>query len=690
MPAVPFCALLLAFLAALDTRSALAQLSAPRAEERLAAERWLATHLDPVDFPLLAEAAGKAELEVQRRLERALGGDDRHFALAAQLAREYEPGPRELGERALEKMAARWWGAERALDPVPWRSVLEALFGRSPQTWSLMPAAAPLEEVLDRIARLAAVEVVLDEGSDPPAIVLDPLLYEEPWEPPPEPERRAREVAGDLAELLSGAAGAQGASFIGFGLDGPHPWILVLEPGDAGRLGGIELCVRWARETLEYPDAPRGRGAARALAATGWPAALAWLEERWLEARDRNAHSALLLAAGRGRVAPGLATEGGVDRLLEAADDALRSGAREDTAAANEILRALAAIGPLGADGSDLSARVVRGWEPASAKERRLRLLVLQGMARAPEAFRRELERALAGPAAGGDPDLRVEIVRTLAATLASAPVDGERSPAPLAIARPMQLLEAAHRLGRAGELVRDLARLGARPPEDAAAAADGNSALRAFELEWWLEVGEPERAARLLDPFVGEAGSTASRELAQRLAERAAHGELVRIQRMLDAAAQRLGGSERRSLERFRALAGTLSPERHEALLRELVEPEPPAREDFLVLAALAAGPAGEAAREELLRSVSRAGERGGFDVELALAFERALVELWRAGQDGVAARVRTRLIALLRSTGPQPWWDDLNQGTWPQLPDARPRSLEARELAPGVAGGR
>jgi hypothetical protein len=689
MPAVPSGALLLALLAALDTRSALAQLSAPRAEERLAAERWLATHLDPVDFPLLAEAAGKAELEVQRRLERALGGDDRHFALAALLAREYEPGPRELGEHALEQMAARWWGAERALDAASWRSVLDALSGRSPQAWSLRPAAASLDLVLDRLARLAAVEVVLDEGSDPPALVLDPLLYAEPWEPPLEAAQRAREVAGDLAELLAAAAGAHGASFVGFGLEGPHPWILVLEPADAGRLGGAQLCVRWAREALEYPDAPRGRGAARALAATGWPAALAWLEERWLEARDRNALSALLLAAGRGRVAPALAIEGAVDRLLEAADGALRSNARERTSSAGEILRALAAMGPLGADGSDLSARVVQGWESATPQERRLRLLVLQGMGHAPEAFRAELKRTLGEPAAGLDPSLRVELVRTLSATLASAPLGGDRPATPLALAQPAQVLEAAYRAGRAGragELVRDLARLGVRPPEEAGAALEGD--LRGFVLEWWLEVGEPSSAARLLEPFVLDERSTPSRELARRLAERAARGELAQLQRLFDAVAERLGEGERRSLERFRALSGALPPELHEALLRELVEDGP--REDLAVVAALTAGPAGEAAREELLRAVSRADGRGGLDAELAAAFERALVELWRSGQDGTAARVRTRLIALLRTAQPQPWWDGLNQGTWPRLGDARPRSLEARErdLDPAAAG--
>ncbi|HVS08596.1 MAG TPA: hypothetical protein VMS76_01885, partial [Planctomycetota bacterium] len=396
--------------------------------------------------------------------------------------------------------------------------------------------------------------------------------------------------------------------------------------------------------------------------------------------------SALLLAAGRGRVAPALAIEGAVERLLEAADGALRSNARERTSSAGEILRALAAMGPLGADGSDLSARVVQGWESATPQQRRLRLLVLQGMGHAPEAFRAELARRLGEPAAGLDPGLRVELVRTLSATLASAPLGGDRAETPLALAQPAQLLEAAHRAGRAGELVRDLVRLGVRPPEEAATAAEGE--LRGFVLEWWLEVGEPSSAARLLEPLVLEERSAPSRELARRLAERAARGEFAQLQRLFDAVAERLGEGEGRSLERFRALSGALPPEHHEALLRSLVGKG--SREDLAVVAALAAGPAGEAAREELLRAVNRVDGRGGFDAELAAAFERALIELWRSAQDGTAARVRTRLIALLRTAQPQPWWDGLNQGTWPRLGDARPRSLEARELDldPAAAG--
>src|SRR5687767_3392182 len=71
-----------------DVQGALAKLGAPRAAERLAAERWLAAHLAPGDLPSLALAATHSDAESLRRLEIALGGDDRHFELAVLLCAE--------------------------------------------------------------------------------------------------------------------------------------------------------------------------------------------------------------------------------------------------------------------------------------------------------------------------------------------------------------------------------------------------------------------------------------------------------------------------------------------------------------------------------------------------------------------------------------------------------------------------
>src|SRR5258707_13937247 len=109
---------------------------------------------------------------------------------------------------------------------------------------------------------------------------------------------------------------------------------------------------------------------ARALAATGWPAALAFLERRWIEG-DEPALEGLLLAAGRGRVAPAL-QEPQRQRALYA-----RLAAAELDG--STLARALAAAGPLSRTGEPLGPLALEGFDRAGPRERWLRLAALEG-----------------------------------------------------------------------------------------------------------------------------------------------------------------------------------------------------------------------------------------------------------------------------------------------------------------------
>ncbi|MFT5151939.1 MAG: hypothetical protein ACI841_001926, partial [Planctomycetota bacterium] len=117
-----------------------------------------------------------------------------------------------------------------------------------------------------------------------------------------------------------------------------------------------------------------------ALASCGWPAAMAWMEERWIEERNLAALDGLLEGAARGRVAPSLASEVSLRSVLLFADErAVAGGNREFV---ERVARALSAVPPTGADGADLTSVVLEGWQRATPLGRWMRLVIIEGQSR--------------------------------------------------------------------------------------------------------------------------------------------------------------------------------------------------------------------------------------------------------------------------------------------------------------------
>jgi len=262
--------------------------------ERERAQRWLATHLETADAGAVALRAASGDAEVRARLARAIGGQARLLELASRLALRTEPPAVELGREALrEQILGFDPGAEAApSEAADWLSELRRglpeLLGLSAEL-----RAGPAQNVLDLLARHA---------SGAPPLVLDPRAL--PARSPVE----GTELAGTLPELLLQCASDRGLYVRGFGFDPAtegRPWIL-LAPLDPRGASAAELLAAWVTGAADPAREADARASdARALAAVGWPAALEFLERRWVGG-DEAALDGLLLAAGRGRVVPAL------------------------------------------------------------------------------------------------------------------------------------------------------------------------------------------------------------------------------------------------------------------------------------------------------------------------------------------------------------------------------------------------
>ncbi len=375
--------------------------------ERARAQRWLATHLEAGDAAAVAARVASPDAELRARIARSIGGEPRLVELAASLALRPEPGAAEVGREALrEQILAFDPGAEAAQgEALDWLGELRL---RAPERLGL-PAelrAGPPGRLLDLLAR---------ELPEAPPLVLDPRVRDV------RSPAAATEFAGKLPELLLQCAAERELHVRGFGF-GPgedgRQWIL-LGPAQAAGSNAAELLGSWILGAANPAIAPAERAAdARALAATGWPAALAFLERRWI--------------AGD-----------------EALQEPQRQGALYARLAAAELdgstlARALAAAGPLSRTGEPLGPLALEGFDRAGPRERWLRLAALEGQGRAfPEALA-AADAVLAAPASPAP--LVVEALR-LRATLAGA------AALPHAPADPQALLDWAGDARRRAEL---------------------------------------------------------------------------------------------------------------------------------------------------------------------------------------------------------------------------------------------
>ncbi len=665
-----------------DLAGALERLGAPSALERARAQAWIGLHARREDFPRLAAAARAADAEGRGRLARALATDDRHVGLAVLFALESAPELAAIGRGALEDAALRWSEelARTPLTGVELERRLARLAKRGAGAPFLLDLARPLETGVGLLRRRGGLSA---------GLVLDPDVGPRP----PDPAALERPFGGAWDRVLLALARDNGVALEGFGLedlDQPAPaarrWLRLAPLRGAGRETGAALLVRWCLRVAEPGDLERRRAAARALAACGWPAAVAWLEELWRERADEAALEGLVLAASVGRVAPALASEQGLRALRERAARALAEAVPGPAGAdaverASELVHAAGALGCLDARGAPLAPVLLEGWDACGARERWWRLAVLElagcasGAEARCEALLRELLDAPGTPAA-----VRFQALAAWCA-LEPALVPLDAGGAPPALAGRDALVAAARRPDRAAELLAFLERAGVAADE-AWRAPDAEGA--ALAAAWQLAGEALEPAARSLVQAVAGGAGERARELLDGLVGR---GQGPRAAAALARAAA-LAGDARGPLDEIAFRLGLLQGEALQAFLdaRGPVVALP----DGLLGAWAVRGPDPAQAQELLLARLQEAlggGEGEALHAALARSVEEALAGLFAAGRDAEAVRLAALARRLLDSYERSPLARELLQRGFPAPPRAAPWPLAWRERRPDPA---
>ena len=323
----------------------------------------------------------RAPAEARRRVARVLGADDRMFGIAADLFASSTGAAQSVGREALEAQLSRWSASAfdepdvAVFDPNRQRSDLPRLWT---ERLSLELELDPLEGgallAFDRLDRLAG---------GPVPIVVDPRVATSAVRRPRgRPRAGPARTDGTWAEVLEALCGIHGAAYQlqGFRFDAdtgddpghppPRPWIHVVPRGTtelapAGRdlrTSGAEHVIGWCGDVVREGDIVRQIAAARALAILDWPAALTWLETRWLATGDVPALEGLLAAAARGRVALSLQRPDVVRTVLSIVDE----DAREVVA-----LRARRTAAIASQDIADAEAALLAAAVPADRRARR-------------------------------------------------------------------------------------------------------------------------------------------------------------------------------------------------------------------------------------------------------------------------------------------------------------------------------
>ncbi|MEE2941322.1 MAG: hypothetical protein VX460_13115, partial [Planctomycetota bacterium] len=454
-----------------DLGAIVQRLAGPDPAARRLAQRDLSRALTGVDeVAVLDVALEGAPTEAQRRVARVLGREPRLLGLAAELAASQQGPAARVGREAIEAHLARWSSSAfdepevAVLDPTrqevplpdPW------VDGSSLQL-ALDPVAGGVVAVFDRLDRW---------GGGPAPIVLDPRVVTRVVRRPVPVLDSARlqgswaQVLESLCRLHGVAYQVQGYRYPGEkrssdspvpGADGDRdavarPFVHVVPAGATERAPvGVDLrargsdeIVRWCRDLVRDGDSVRQRAAATALASLDWPAAVQWLELRWLERGDVPSLEGLLAAAARDRVAPCLQRPDVLSRVLgivdeEAAEVALLRAAREaalaepTAAEAEQALQeasralderaqrfavGLARIAPVAvtaqAGGRSLIDVFLDGFESAPPTGRWISLAALEGLGLESERAARAARRALTGEV---DARSRRQALRTLLVT---------------------------------------------------------------------------------------------------------------------------------------------------------------------------------------------------------------------------------------------------------------------------------
>ncbi len=649
-----------------DAARYLRDLSSPSVELRAEAGRWLARHLSIEDLDVVLEATLRGDAESNRRLVEALADDDRHLGLAIAIGSRAEPIAVETGREAIVELVARWQpGLDRA--GLAQAELLEWLAERSDEPLSVgaRGRSLTLAVALDELARFSptAIPIVIAPELDASAELLDSRN--------PSGRRGPRgEVVGRLDVVLAELAAHHAVRMDGFGIDDDRPaalqpWIYVY-PANAQESArtGADLLVEWCLAAAK----PGGRGAARALASAGWPAALAWLESRWRASADPIALEGVLLAARRGRVAPALFDPAVQRDLYGRMSSASAKSGLADLSLAQDIARALAATGASGAGGADLAALALEGFDAASVRERWLRLVVLEAHARgAPQ-----IDALIAAPPAPSmPPALRFQALRARASACLGPAASRELVTA----AGGRELCDWLESAGMLEQGLPALCDSRTRPSEDLRDPGPLSSGVRAVAIEWWFAAQDCDAVAI----HVVESGRPLDAIAAQaRRWVRAGRADLWRA--CLDAARRRAGANVD-AIDWLAIQSGAADPSLRGRWLERWLARTPEARDELLALAALAAGERGEAVRAAIVGSMR--GPAKPDDIADALTAAWSVLVASRRDEDE-RAFVKAERAALREA--PDALRERLRQ--WPGRLPAEPRRTSELDRRLDLAG--
>jgi len=731
--------------AAQDLESSLAALQAPSAAERFAAERWLAAHLAATEpTALVAElvdldaGAGLGQ-EATWRLGRALGSRPGNLGLALQLltgalepARtvqlEIEPAldptrldkpegwglGRRLGRLALDQEVATW---RTGLDRPPLSgAVLQLTLREERERHGWQPLEIKDGLVADVIGRIAR------EGDLPVPIVLAQGLAEKLAS-----ERfggartvRLNPFRGSWDRVLFDFARAHGLAWEAVLYQGEAAdeiaWLRLVPRGEEGVESGTAQLVRaledLARRSGDKVAAESSNQAsvsaaelqlaARFLACVEWDAASAWLGALWLNERDGMARSALLEAAGRGRIEPQLATRSGVQRLLAFSRSLDSVGPFADPHQAR-LGDALANFPSVGSDGSRLAEALATGWQTDDLAVRQLRLRGLAGMGATSEDSL-ALARAVLANTEGqrvGEAALAALAVLAQAEPGAEAPVLGS----------PDKLLALVPDAVAPDELARRLSLAGVALPAASKSAALLSAAELRLRLMAHIYAGEFDLAGRLLIApssagglGLGEPGSWARscerghqrrvfKELTDGMKALLRGGELMAVRSVLDSAGRLAAQANAAAadpndltalsssaglaaLPRIELLAGAMDPAHQAALLEQLASQGDgsPIAGDPAALGRLAAAPVpgADVARQRLLLQFAAAltSPRPEDGAGVLPAIEDCLAAFWARSADGDAEAFVLDVATVAAGESSHPLAQEVLFRSWPPSP--------------------
>jgi len=650
-----------------DVGSWLERLGSARAEERERAQRWLGMHLESADYPAFATHARGADAETARRLALVLASEDRHLELAVLLLGEGERELAAIGRAAFDDLVRHW--CPGASDELARRqTVIRALVQRAETHYREPTRYEELGTVVEGYDRLLDLGVPL---------VLSPRVAER--------EQVVAGGEGDALSLLENLCSGHELAYGGVGeWSGEEPghsaWILIAPKSGVESLRGTDQLARWCKEV--DAGGPLAAPSARALAATAWPAALAWLDRRWSERGDENALEGLLTAAARGRVGRSLQRAAGRAALLARADRALDveelrlerledAGRRSSPSRrrAERVGRALVAAGPVTLGGGGRGFDPFEGWGELDDAQRWLRLHVVEGQGAGSDQ-ERDFVRSLVEAVDAGPPALRFQALRALAVW---PPVDGLR------VAGLRELLTWAFARGLERELRVVLDSLDADPT---AGELGAGRVAHGWLAGWWLQRGEPVQAARELRAALEGAPTPELAAWSGRLREwRRVFGPrlVTEAGRML----LQLPVEDRGELAEVLLLGGCLDDEERHQLFEALPPNDQLDARQLELLGALVVGRDGQTALErliELLREpptnpIRVAGYLRALDRAHALLVEAGLEDRRSGLESAVWERSGERDFRL-RSR--------LNARRWPR--SEPPQVVDLARLDPGL----